>query len=890
MKKKIISFLLCGTMVLSMFSSIDILAEGINEKKAELELIKENNITEMVTEKKSNTEIRTEIMGKAEILPETETNREVENHKNESIEVKVGDTFKTYFGEFQILTVGENPTVSVIGGMRTDYDDNFIYGDPTKPWVAKYLDVEYAVTRISAHMPGLYINIPEGIEYIDNQVFKFDSTKELVLPSTLMHFDEEHALPFLESITVAEGNQYYKSIDNVLFTADGEQLLLFPAKDLRKSYTTPEGTDEIAYGAFGDNFNLLALNLDFVKIVDRYAFYGMQNIESINFSKELISFDLDYTFYKCNKLQNVYVDESNPYYYDDNGIFYFKNGGNFGLICYPASHNLASYKIPYGVNEIYQFAFAQTSVTAEITVPATMRYIFTGAFRETKTAMDIVIQSSRTKNISQGAFEELCDGSKVIVPTEEIKNGIRKDAFLINYVIDDRIPIHVDYERAVSRRNNWYVKDGKKYYYDDNGEFLRGFCSIGDFNKYYFDPEGAQQIGFINHEGKRYYFNPASDGMLFTSTGFQTIHDRTYYFNEDNSIYLRRERKEYGITYYFNTDTGEVICDSNSHVFGDWKVMKPATCTQLGITEHSCSKCETRETKNIPKSAHSYNAWNIIDKASCTIEGRRERVCTVIGCGSMETEVIPKTAHVDGACTVLIQPTCTISGSKALKCSVCNTILKRGTIAATGHKYGEWKITALAKVEKDGRRERVCRAGDSIIRQRIEAIKPTSISKASVGTIKNVTYSGKYLSVSPTVKIGNKKLVKSKDYTLSYKNNKYPGKATVKITGKGNYSGYKNVSFHIVPKAPSSVNVKSPKKGNIVVKYERATGATGYSISYSTSSKFKRVKTTTTSASSKTVNKLSSKQIYYVKTRSYVSISGKKFYSLYSPVRRIKIK
>ncbi|MDD3186409.1 MAG: InlB B-repeat-containing protein [Anaerostipes sp.] len=79
-------------------------------------------------------------------------------------------------------------------------------------------------------------------------------------------------------------------------------------------------------------------------------------------------------------------------------------------------------------------------------------------------------------------------------------------------------------------------------------------------------------------------------------------------------------------------------------------------------------------------------------------------------------------------------------------------------------------------------------------------VNPTvkkSITKATVSKIKSVTYSGFYKKPSVTVKYAGKKLKNGSDYTLSYKNNKKVGKATVTIKGKGNYTGTKKVTFKI---------------------------------------------------------------------------------------------
>ena len=78
-------------------------------------------------------------------------------------------------------------------------------------------------------------------------------------------------------------------------------------------------------------------------------------------------------------------------------------------------------------------------------------------------------------------------------------------------------------------------------------------------------------------------------------------------------------------------------------------------------------------------------------------------------------------------------------------------------------------------------------------------IKPASVSGASVSGLSAKTYTGKAQSQSPVVVLNGVTLVKNTDYTLSYSNNVNAGTATVKITGKGNYTGTVSKSFTIKP-------------------------------------------------------------------------------------------
>ena len=83
------------------------------------------------------------------------------------------------------------------------------------------------------------------------------------------------------------------------------------------------------------------------------------------------------------------------------------------------------------------------------------------------------------------------------------------------------------------------------------------------------------------------------------------------------------------------------------------------------------------------------------------------------------------------------------------------------------------------------------------------AVKKTSIKTAKVSAIKAKSYTGKAIKPAVTVKLGKKTLKKGTDYTVTYKNNKAVGKATVTVKGKGSYTGTITKTFKINPKKSS---------------------------------------------------------------------------------------
>lgn len=76
------------------------------------------------------------------------------------------------------------------------------------------------------------------------------------------------------------------------------------------------------------------------------------------------------------------------------------------------------------------------------------------------------------------------------------------------------------------------------------------------------------------------------------------------------------------------------------------------------------------------------------------------------------------------------------------------------------------------------------------------SIAPKSLADSTV-TAADQVYSGAQLMPAITVQDGNTTLIGDTDYTYSYNNNVYAGKAGVEIEGKGNYQGSKTADFAI---------------------------------------------------------------------------------------------
>ena len=122
---------------------------------------------------------------------------------------------------------------------------------------------------------------------------------------------------------------------------------------------------------------------------------------------------------------------------------------------------------------------------------------------------------------------------------------------------------------------------------------------------------------------------------------------------------------------------------------------------------------------------------------------------------------------------------------------------------------------------------------------------PKDFTKAAVSGIKSsYDYTGKNIKPVPVVKYANKVLTAGKDYDVAYVNNIKVGKATINITGKGDYSGKKSVTFTIAYKLVSKITMNRSSAtvlaGNSLQLKATATPSNAYNktVTWKSSSKY----------------------------------------------------
>ena len=315
-------------------------------------------------------------------------------------------------------------------------------------------------------------------------------------------------------------------------------------------------------------------------------------------------------------------------------------------------------------------------------------------------------------------------------------------------------------------------------------------------------------------------------------------------------------------------------------------VLSNATCTTAGTVKYTCS-CGDSYTETIPATGHKSSGWIVDKAASIGVKGSKHKECTV--CKKvLETAEIPALSRISiSKASVTLSTSTYAYDGKAKKPGVTVKLngktLKNGTdyIASYSNntKVGTAKVTIKGKGNYTG----------SV--SKTYSIK-NNFKKATVSSISTKAFTGKNITQSITVKYNGKTLKKGTDYTVSYSNNKSIGTATVKITGKGSYTGTITKTFKINP-AKQEIQKLTAKSKAFFVDWAQKGSATGYEIQYATNSKFtsaKKVTITNNKTDKTTISKLSGNKKYYVRVRSYTTVKGTKYYGAWSTSKSVTTK
>ena len=367
---------------------------------------------------------------------------------------------------------------------------------------------------------------------------------------------------------------------------------------------------------------------------------------------------------------------------------------------------------------------------------------------------------------------------------------------------------------------------------------------------------------------------------------------------------------------------------ATGHSYGNSVVTKQPTCTSEGTKTKTCTKCNATVTEKLPAKGHTA----VTDKgypATCTTAGKTDGShCSVCNTVIKVQTVINATGHKSSGWIVDKAASIGVKGSKHKECTVCKKVLETAEIPALSRiSISKASVTlSTSTYAYDGKAKTpsvTVKVGGKTLKNdtdytvsysnntKVGTAKVTitgkgnytgsvsktyiiknNFKKATVSGISTKAFTGKNITQSITVKYNGKTLKNGTDYTVSYSSNKNIGTATVKVTGKGSYTGTITKTFKINP-AKQEIQKLTAKSKAFFVDWAQKGSATGYEIQYATNSKFtsaKKVTITNNKTDKTTISKLSGNKKYYVRVRSYTTVKGTKYYGAWSASKSVTTK
>ncbi len=265
------------------------------------------------------------------------------------------------------------------------------------------------------------ITIPESVTTIGFSAFSgCNKIKNITVPKNVSSIGRWALIcgESLELINADESNQYFKSIDGVLFSKDGTRIVQYPS-GRSGDYTIPTGVTRIGIGAFNDCTKLTNVTIPYgITDIEMAAFQECTSLEKVTLPESAVNLS-EQLFMMCTNLKEVNIP---------NGVPAIKER------TFNSCTSLTEVNIPESVTIIGSRAFMGCDNLIDITIPDSVTSIGMEAFKSCCNLTNIIIPDGVT-SISDGTFSE-CSGLTNISISDNV-HTIGSNAFKDTYVYDD---------------------------------------------------------------------------------------------------------------------------------------------------------------------------------------------------------------------------------------------------------------------------------------------------------------------------------------------------------------------------------------------------------------------------------------------------------------------
>lgn len=720
--------------------------------------------------------------------------------------------------------------------------------------------------------------------------------------------------------------------------------------DYRDSITNiviEEGITSVGSWAFISLVNVTTVTIpSTVTVIQPHAFQNCQGIKYMNLPNGLTNIGID-AFFFMDSCKGFYIDNPKTGYHTEDGVLF----GNKTLITYPQGNERASYRVPYGTEEMGIRSFSNTPYLQKVYIPETMTKVHSQMFyndssRSVHMRNPLYIYfctAGKTVDMNGSVFQDLPSGSKIYVKNQESCNQLNSGSAFTN---------KEDVKAEVYQQTEPYsAYEALKRTYENNTYRLNsGRTTL--FRYEAADAPTATDTTAWTSNKTDIAISP--DGMGYITGGTKP---------GTATITVTREDKKDSFSFTVENVVPTTSTEIYHQADGKKQVLGNSLCIHTGksdtvrlqtvpeLTTALAGKVtwtSSDSSKVIVKASGIYNenatlsrkaAGDVTVTAAMTDENGKEIKKTFRVIGDKSTEgwfayVKDNDTIYDEVWTTNstpVEPLVVVEDSNG-------TVFKEGIdytvqyqdnylpdeeetfvyayayVKPIGVYNGNPSIRVIFTIrrseqpddtdnpknpETNQKKDDNQNTSDSKKTQNSSTtnnLKKQKITKVSSAYKKSV---GQSFTLKPkakgkiTYKTSNKKVatVNSKGKVTV----KGTGKATITVTAKATstYSKcVKKITVYGVPKKPEMKKLTAGKK-KFTVQWKKDKKADGYQVQYSTDKKFKKnVKSVNVSKKNTkaTVKKLKKGKTYRVRMHSYKKINGKKYYSGWGKVKSVKVR
>ena len=526
----------------------------------------------------------------------------------------------------------------------------------------------------------------ESIGY--HAFYQCDSLKEITIPSNVHAiFEAFTSCAALEEINVETDNEYYSSLDGVLYNKDKSMLILYPANKADSSFEVPASVSVIGDGAFYscENIEIITFAAESqLNTIEDSAFAYCNKLKEIVIPEKVSNIN-SYAFYDCNNLEKIVVLNPDVYIYSSSSTI-----GYDATIYGYANSTAYEYAMHFGRNFVELTCNHENAVEHD-EYPATCSF----------------------KGFTAGVYCETCktwvSGREEIAPLGHLISedwAVAKEATCTENGLESRYCTrcntfalsHVVCDSSTYPESLHPYESEKSYTYSFS--YPGAVKLILKFSEETYTENNFDYITIYNADGSEY---GSYSGSELTSAEIELLGDGfTLELSTDGSVV------EYGFSFESITAVGvgnddtERIIPATGH---NYEVFKDeSNLCYGGQVGYMCINCNDTYWDDVEPIGHDYEI--VVVEPTCLVEGYTAYTCT--RCGNYYTDSVTEaTGHSYDVCDE-VPATCTIAGYKEYVCLVCNEEI-REEIAATGHSYGdEWIVKQELTCTNDGIRVKMC--------------------------------------------------------------------------------------------------------------------------------------------------------------------------------------